>query len=196
MNIWNFVNGISLYYSNNYKKNIKDIQLLDPVTTVFKLCLLKFKPSGTKISIKNYTISFHEPSIFQGIQRWFSGDERNDLYKLYGPLRMFIDWYNNFEHMETLLSILKQGLENLQITYKNHHILIHTLEHYKTISFNNTPKEIYKKFESLWKKDEIIMLTDMLLKINDENKESLMKAIECILEGKNEDIQTTVDQII
>lgn len=194
MNAWNIINGVSLYY-HTYRKN-NDIQLLDPVSTVFKLCLLKFKRHGTKISIKNHTISYHEPSLFQGIQRWFSGDERNDLYKLYGPLRMFIQWYSDFEHLDFLVSALKEGLEKLQITYKNHHILIHTLEHYKTITFENNPKEIYKKFQPLWKKEEIIMITDMITKIDDENKESLIKAIECILDGKNEEIRSTVDQLI
>lgn len=194
MNAWNIINGMSLYY-HTYRKN-NEIQLLDPVSTVFKLCLLKFKKHGTKISIKNHTISYHEPSLFQGIQRWFSGDERNDLYKLYGPLRMFIQWYGEFEHLDFLVSTLKEGLEKLQITYKNHHILIHTLEHYKTITFESNPKEIYKKFQPLWKKEEIIMITDMITKIDDENQESLIKAIECILDGKNEEIRSTVDQMI
>ncbi len=194
MNAWNIINGMSLYY-HTYRKN-NEIQLLDPVSTIFKLCLLKFKKHGTKISIKNHTISYHEPSLFQGIQRWFSGDERNDLYKLYGPLRMFIQWYSNFESLDFLLSTLKEGLEKLQITYKNHHILIHTLEHYKTITFESNPKEIYKKFQPLWKKEEIIMITDMIMKIDEENQESLIKAIECILDGKNEEIRSTVDQMI
>lgn len=195
MNAWNIFNGISLYY-HTYRGKNNEIQLLDPVSTVFKLCLLKFKNHGTKISIKHHTISYHEPSMFQGVQRWVSGDERNDLYKLYGPLRMFIQWYNDFEELDYIVSTLKDGLEKLQITYKNHHILIHTLEHYKTISFDNNPKEIYKKFQPLWKKEEIIMITDMIMKINDENQESLIKAIECILDGKNEEIRSTVDQMI
>ena len=194
MNIWNIINGITLYYHTH--KQSPNIQLLDPVSTVFKLALLKFKPNGTKISIKNNGISYNEPSYFQGIQRWASGDERNDLYKLYGPLRMFIQWHKDYEHLEFLLSTLKNGIEKLQVTYKNHHILIHTLEHYKTISFDDNPKVIYKRFETLWKKDEILMLTDMIMKINDENHESMIKAIECILDGKNEEIYETVNEMI
>ncbi len=194
MNTWNLLKGISLYY-NSYPK-VNEIQLLDPVSTVFRLCLLKFKSDGTKISIKNHTISYHDPTFFQGIQRWISGDERNDLYKLYGPLRVFIEWYKEYKQLDFLLNTVKEGLEKLQITYKNHHILIHTLEHYKTMTFENNPKEIYKKFKPLWKRDEIIMITDMIMKINNENQESLIKAIECILDGKNEEIHSTVDQML
>ena len=194
MNAWNMINGVALFY-HNYKKR-PDIQLLDPVSTVFKMCLLKFKENGTKISIKFHGISFNEPSLFQGANRWFSGDERNDLYKLYGPLRMFIQWYKDYDNLDFLLTTLKEGLEKLQVTYKNHHVLIHTLEHYKTISFDDNPKEIYKKFQSIWTKDEIVMITDMIMKINDENKDSMIKAIECILDGKKEDIEITVNEMI
>lgn len=195
MNVWNFINGISLYY-NQIRQKTPDIQLLDPVSTVFKLALLKYKPTGTKISIKNNIISYHEPYFFQGINRWVSGDERNDLYKLYGPLRMFIQWYSEYKDIDFLLNTLKEGIEKLQLTYKNHHILIHTLERYKSLSFDDNPKEIYKKFEKIWKKDEILMITDMIMKINDENNESMIKAIECILEGKNEEINIIVSQML
>ena len=195
MNAWNIINGVGLYY-NQIRQKKSDIELLDPVSTVFKLSLLKYKPSGTKISIKNSIIYYQEPYFFQGISRWISGDRRDDLYKLYGPLRMFIQWYSKYNEFDILLNTLKDGIEKLQITYKNHQLLIHTLDHYKTISFEDNPKEIYKKFEPLWKKDEILMIIDMIVKINDENKESMIKAIECILDGKNEEIQTTVDQLL
>lgn len=194
MNAWNFIKGVSLYYNTFRKTN--EIQLLDPVSTFFKLCLLKFKKQGTKISIKNHTISYHEPSLFQGIHRWFSGDERNDLYKLYGPLRIFIQWYKDFADLDSIIQILKEGLEKLQLTYKNHHILIQTLEHYKTITIDSNAKEIYNNFKNLWKIEEIIMITDIIMKINNQNQDSFIKAIECILDGKNEDILFIVHQII
>lgn len=193
MNIWNVFNGIAMYYQNNKKQ---DIQLLDPVTTVFKLCLLKFKEKGTKISIKQNNVSYHEPSLFQGVQRWLSGDERNDLYKLYTPLKIFMQWYHDLQHLDFIIRVLKEGIENLQLTYRNHHILIHTLDHYKNISSDHQPKEMYNKFKELWSKEEIILIVDMMMKIRDENCDSMIKAIECILDGKQEEILTMINHIL
>ena len=62
-NVNNYIKVYS-YFTNNM--NIQKILILEPFCTLIKLILLSYKPDGTKISIYNNTIQFHEPSIIQG----------------------------------------------------------------------------------------------------------------------------------
>ena len=57
-------------YSSNYINQIisnkEKNTILDPLTCIIKLGILNFKPKGTKISINNNRITYHEPSLLQG----------------------------------------------------------------------------------------------------------------------------------
>ena len=44
---------------------MKNSQILDPFSTIYKLALLSYKPEGSKISIYNNRIYYSEPGLLQ-----------------------------------------------------------------------------------------------------------------------------------
>ena len=74
----------NLFINRLYPEN-KNI-LLEPLSSIFRLLLLKYKPVGTKISICNNSIKYNSPGYSQGIMRNINGDAREDLHNLYNPL--------------------------------------------------------------------------------------------------------------
>ena len=72
-----------------FEKNEKPQFLLDPLTTIVKLAMLKYKTPCTKIRIANNKLSYSEPSMLQGVSRWMMGDSRNNHHFLYLPVLFF-----------------------------------------------------------------------------------------------------------
>ena len=60
--------------------------ILEPISTLFRLSILSFKPKGTKISITENKIIINDNNYIQGISRWSGGDARTDLHNLFNPL--------------------------------------------------------------------------------------------------------------
>ena len=58
----------------NTNKNL----ILEPLCVIFRLALLQYKDKGTKLSIKNNSIKYQDPTYDQGIMRMWSGDTRED----------------------------------------------------------------------------------------------------------------------
>ena len=69
------------HYTTSENKNI----ILEPISCIFRMILLKYKLKGTKISIYNNSINYNEPNYLQGIIRSYNGDTREDLHNLYNP---------------------------------------------------------------------------------------------------------------
>ena len=65
-------------YELLFKKNDPSNSIIDPLTCVVRLALLKYKPHGTKISVKENQISYNEPHLLQGPLRWTFGDCRGE----------------------------------------------------------------------------------------------------------------------
>ena len=195
--MWSFLGAQALIQRHNQRKDT--VGLLDPVSTVFKLSLLSYRQSGTKLSILENEIILQEPTILQGLQRWFQGDERNDLHKLYIPLKLFLIWYKDLPELDMVLWMVKQGIDKLQVTYRQHRILIHTLEHYKTKltepEVTSANEEIYAKLRSLWTTNEISLVCKMFQEIDEHNLPAITRAIECILEGKQNNLQELLHAI-
>ena len=84
--------AVSIYksVSNKLMKTDDKSQILDPITTIFKLCIISFKPSGIKISINENKIAYQEAGFTQGLFRWTNGDKANDLHNLFNPINMFV----------------------------------------------------------------------------------------------------------
>ena len=94
------LNNIKKMY-NIYEYLPKDTTkqlLLEPLSCVLKLSLLQYKPIGTKISVSNNSINFHEPSFIQGITRSIGGDSRQDLHNICHPLMKCLEWYLSIIH--------------------------------------------------------------------------------------------------
>lgn len=121
-------------YELLFKKNDPSNSIIDPLTCVVRLSLLKYKPHGTKISVRENQISYNEPCILQGPMRWTFGDCRDDLHNLFNPLKKGLEWFNlKNSEIYGLFSFCVEGLVCLKNTYDKNSIIAHSLDHYISI---------------------------------------------------------------
>ena len=121
-------------YELLFKKNDPSNSIIDPLTCVVRLSLLKYKPHGTKISVRENQISYNEPCILQGPMRWTFGDCRDDLHNLFNPLKKGLEWFNlKNSEIYGLFSFCVEGLRCLKNTYDKNSIISHSLDHYISI---------------------------------------------------------------
>ena len=105
-----------LIFSKFFTTDEKNL-ILDPLTCIIRLGILYFKPDGTKISIYQNRISYHDPNIFQGTIRWGNGDNRNDLHNLHNPILRCIHNYNNDD--DSIVTIFNYSSNNNKIKWQN-----------------------------------------------------------------------------
>lgn len=194
MHIYNYIN------TPTTNKNL----ILEPFCTLVKLILLSYKPDGTKISIYNNSIQFHEPSIIQGFLRIWTGDCREDLHNLYNPIIKMLEYSdrNNPNHINLLRKCI-DGLNIILKVYDSNTIINHTLLHYiniieKYIDINVLDNSLKGKNSPLieglkifWNEKEIELIYDMLEHINDKNdseKKVYLKNIEDIITFKEKEV--------
>ena len=192
--------------NNNNNKNL----ILEPLCTLVKLILLSYKPDGTKISIYNNSIQFHEPSVIQGFLRIWTGDCREDLHNLYNPIIKILE-YSDRENPKHIF-MLKKCIEGLNIilkVYDSNTIINHTLLHYiniidKYIDLNVLDNSLHSKtspliegLKSFWNEKEIDLIYDLLNHINDKNnleKNVYLKNIEDIITFKEKEVYDYIYQ--
>lgn len=121
-------------------------QILEPITAVARLTTLIFKPKGTKIAIRDHNVVLCEPQsdtyygikIPQGIDRYWNGDSREDVYVLNHVFCNFILWYiipsktedpELYKQLINLSRYLRVSLRELQKTYKTG-TTVGTLQYY------------------------------------------------------------------
>ena len=68
-------------------------QLLDPIGTMCHIVSLAFKPLNTKIGINNHAVIIQESNYFQFIDRYWNGDNRENISLLYNIVIRIIEWY-------------------------------------------------------------------------------------------------------
>jgi len=95
----------------------KENSRLDPLTTLIKLAILPYKPTGTKLSISNNYIHFSENTILQFAIRTYLGDSYNDLRDLRKSLHKAFEWYHTELKMKYLFKNAILGLTKLKQTY-------------------------------------------------------------------------------
>lgn len=115
------------------KLSVSTILMLDPITTVIRLGILKYKPESTKIGVIDNKLVFYEPTVYQGISRWWSGDSRMDVQYLYLPVLYFAcikhgyveSVFDDFEDKDIILQKLSdmalEGLKSLRSIYNHQH---------------------------------------------------------------------------
>ena len=199
----------SLTVHNTYSK-----QILDPLTTLIKICLLNFKETGTKLSINYNKISFHSPDLFQGPTRWRNGDNRLDLHNLCNPIERSVEWYDCKEsYIEIIFTMAINGLKKLKNSYngiENSNIVCDALSHYITIledklkqdkSQDDRLKEekinfltqnennINKSLRNMWENDEISIISNLLLLAKSrrhcQDITYIINSIECLVNEKD-----------
>jgi hypothetical protein len=101
--------NVPYYYShflNYYKENNDTNKILDPMSTIIRLGLLKYKENGTKISVENNKLIYSKPNTwvlenlinYQGFYRGIFGYSRLDLILLYPPILRVMYWHLNLEN--------------------------------------------------------------------------------------------------
>ena len=105
------------------------------ITTIFKLCIISFKPSGIKISINENKIADQEAGFTQGLFRWTNGDKANDLHNLFNPINIFVqDEFNkdlfSSEDYLYIISLAKNGLKKLKLSYNCNPIIKNSINNY------------------------------------------------------------------
>lgn len=140
----------SLWKSNNNKN-----QILDPISCIIRLGMLSYKSEGSKVSINDNKISFHENRFFQGILRWNSGDSRDDLHNLHNPIQKISEWYDsNIKEIKDIIEISINGIINLKGSYEQESIIQYTLDRYidilkKSLEKNNKERVLEIKEQDL-----------------------------------------------
>jgi hypothetical protein len=179
---------ITSLLNNKKQKNY----ILDPMTCIIRLSILSFKNKGTKISISDNQISYHEPTLIQGPIRWTNGDNREDLHNLYYPILKSTQWYSKNKDLSIIYRHCISGLENLMNSYSKNSTIGHSLKHYIDIikkfldsdiqenhqdnhNLTDQTKQIYQELKSLWSSQELSIVKKLLEQIskNYENDSEL-----------------------
>ncbi len=191
-------------FRNKQDKNI----IIDPLSCLIKLSILKFCPIGTKISIGDNMITILDPGLLQGTYRFVKGDGREDLHNLYVPLIKSIEWYwkkedKDNKEIKNLFDFAINGLEILRASYPPNSTITHTLDLYihhltskqtKTlqnkdikITETNNSNEIHEYLKQLWNQREIHIIIELLLEYekNIKNNKSEKYILESILNLTN-----------
>ena len=153
----------------NEKKN--DSQVLDPFSCLVRLCLLNYKPSGTKLSFTNNKIVFQEPDFLQSAKRWSSGDSRQHIHNLYNPIFKLNQWYNiNTLQFIYLLNKSKSGLNQLLKCYNNNdsNLISHSINYYIETIDKTLENKIIDDNEKMNNNDEKMNNNDEKMNNNDE----------------------------
>jgi len=178
--------------------------ILDPLSTIIKLCILSKKDLGCKISVSDNIIILQEAGIFQSLVRYMFNSNKIDIQYLYNPIELACSFFLTDKYMKknpqirNLFIDAQNGITKLIDTYKNFTIITHTLYLYKNIisnylseQFNDKlfirdnlsniyNKELVDKLNNIWYEDRIKMVLNMIDFI-DKDKGS-NKSVKCLEE--------------
>lgn len=194
------------HYTTSENKNI----ILEPMSCIFRMILLKYKLSGTKISIYNNSINYNEPNYLQGIIRSYNGDKREDLHNLYNPFLKSFEWYTVEDNIyRYFYEKCRDGLNLLLQSYEKDSIIYHTLNHYcklfkdilekKTIE-NEEQKEspLLDDLKHIWKRPELEILYQMFQFLDatedSEEKNTYLNVIDNILIMKEKKVYDYINK--
>jgi len=216
MDILNSVKYVYDYVK--YSFNVSRNDLMDPLTVIYRLIILSYKPTGTKISIQNNKILLQNNSFIQGPLRSIYGDKNTDINILYGPIIFTCihylmgpsrkDFIELFKYASIGLSKLKETYLGRDITYNIDQIknIIDSFIQNEDIDPSNfvanyqsqiykLKTDIYKHIETVWDDDKhktMINLINELINSNDNIRDNIILSINSYLDH----IDTKVSEII
>jgi len=190
--------GLSFLF-NHVSNTTISFDYLDPLTTVVKLYMIGYKKIGTKIGINNHILTIQEPYLLQGLQRYFYGDDRNQLYQLRWPLSYFhgvilgyieetsCQKFNKF--YKRLEEKVVFGLKRLKMTYEtanetgsmtenciDNYIQFltgnYTIEEYNRLTVDvltPTIMTVYQEYMKKWTPEDISIIEQLLQSIEKRN---------------------------
>ena len=184
--------GISTIFTQIRQQSDSHVEFLDPLCTILKLCVLNYKPIGTKISIRDNIIYIQESNIFQNILRTIYNDSREQLYHIKMPIFYFKGLECNFidnKFSKELLTYIKTiaiiGLNKLKATYemdwKNCSMIRSCINDYLRILKNNYSKEQYTEELNDMNKPLMLNIYDEMLNIwKNEDLDNIINIIKTI----------------
>ena len=157
---------------------------------MINLAILGFCPIGTKINIHESMLYLHQPTLTQGLWRWWEGDSKDDLYYLFHAIRRYYKWYKNKDNeiYNYILELAKEGIKNLIKTYQkaDKKSILHTLSLYNNILDLDTPDlfktdgddvecitidNVFKNITSLYDQKILVILFSLLKLMKEENNQ-------------------------
>ena len=188
--------GSTLLVFYEYYKNVDKKEILEPFCCLLRIILLAYKDSGTKISIINNGILYHEPNMTQGAVRFINGDAREDLHNLYSPIIKAIEWYKiDNEDYKYIFTKSINGIVKLKEVYDKHSIIFHTLELYNNLLNNHInsienqvelpdigSSPLIEQLQNFWLDKEINIVVNLLQIIDTTTTDSIKKEYINILE--------------
>ena len=165
--------------------------ILEPLQVLTQLAILSFLPVGTKISISNNILHLQQPTVLQGVLRWYQNDNKDDLFYLFHAIRRYYKWYKNRDD-EVFAKILEhaiKGIQRLIETYNRSGIttITHTLSLYKNILEQNSD-ELFKD-----ENENSVSVDDVFHKITDIYDRKLLVILYSIFQiMSNEENQNNI----
>ena len=180
-----------------FSKKEKTDMILEPLQVMTQLALLSYCPIGTKISVCENILILQRPAWYQGIQRWYNSDNKDDLYYLFHAIRRYYKWYKdqNNKTYDYILQKAMDGLDRLLETYSktDKTSITHTLSMYKNVLNLKTPKlfdvsndevtidHVFKKITEIYDKRLLKVIYNTLLLIEETNEENINNCLDGLL---------------
>jgi len=183
--------------------------ILEPLQVLTQLAILSFLPVGTKISINNNILLLQQPTVFQGVIRWYQNDNKDDLFYLFHAIRRYYKWYKNRddEVFANILELAIKGIEKLIETYNKVGIttITHTLSLYKNILTQESDElfkdesehsisvdDVFKKITSLYDRKMLIVIYSVFQIMGEETNQN---NINLYVNGLNNILKPTEQKI-
>ena len=187
-----------MFMNQKKEKNL----ILEPLCVVFRLAILKYKPPKTKLSIRDNSIIYQEPTYNQGLIRMMEGDTREDLHNLYHPILKSIEWYS-YDDYKFLYDECITGLTILNSVYDRNSTIRHTISHYISVIQNKENIEddininpIIDKLKEIWTNSEIQSAISLLKLIQEDiNRDIYLESLELIILNKESFIHDLLKKI-
>ena len=162
--------------------------ILEPLQVMIQLGLLSFCPTGTKVSVSDNLLHLQQPSMVQGVIRWWQADNKDDLYYLFHAIRRYYKWYKpqNNKVYNHILTLAIKGITKLTETYSktDKTSITHTLNLYKNVLGLENP-DLFKNAE-----ESSVNIDNVFEKITEIYDERLLRAVfnmfKLIQDEKNE----------
>lgn len=108
--------------------------ILEPLTSLIRLCMIFYENDGVKIGINYNRISIYRNNFFQGSLRKIYSESRENLHNLHNPILKAKEWYNiECKEINYIFDYAIKGIKKLKESYQSQSIISHSLTSYSDI---------------------------------------------------------------
>ena len=207
----------SLYFSFTkfFDSKKESHMIIEPLSCLIKLSLLNFYPHGTKLNVQENQLLFNEPTMYQGVLRYFYNQGREDLHNLYNPIDKEIEWYTEYnEDIDIIFELSINGLIKLRNTYAESSTIKHTLNYYINTLQERSKKtgknvkkldKIHEYLQNLWNDREIHIIVEILQELEEKNTDesitqedisSLLSSLFSITNNKEQKVKAFLNNYV